>query len=150
MSGFIDPDDLSLRAARDLGSHAVELHTGEYANARGEEKATALAKLRAAAALLGIGRGDDTAPGIGQRRLAMIRPKSNRSTSPAKPWPTARPSAIRSLSSCSTCPALLVPSARGLPPSMYVAVIAPATFAWSLRTDDRVYYRSAGGGVLVG
>jgi hypothetical protein len=35
----------------------------------------------AAAALLGIGRGDDTAPGIGQRRLAMIRP--NERTTPA-------------------------------------------------------------------
>lgn len=30
---FVDPDDDALRAAVDMGAHAVELHTGEYANA---------------------------------------------------------------------------------------------------------------------
>jgi pyridoxine 5-phosphate synthase len=31
---FIDPDEASLQVSKDLGAHAVELHTGEYANAR--------------------------------------------------------------------------------------------------------------------
>ena len=31
---FIDPDEDAIRAAVDLGADAIELHTGEYANAR--------------------------------------------------------------------------------------------------------------------
>jgi pyridoxine 5-phosphate synthase len=36
---FIDPDEASLEASADLGAHAVELHTGEYANAAPGESA---------------------------------------------------------------------------------------------------------------
>ena len=46
---FIDPVDAAVRVSADLGTAAVELHTGEYANARGEERAAALDRLRAAA-----------------------------------------------------------------------------------------------------
>ena len=46
---FIDPDDDALQASADLGVTAVELHTGEYANAVDrEERDTQLARLRAA------------------------------------------------------------------------------------------------------
>lgn len=45
---FIDPDSTALRAAAELGADAVELHTGEYANARGEERGRQLARLEAA------------------------------------------------------------------------------------------------------
>jgi pyridoxine 5-phosphate synthase len=42
---FIDPDLSALERSAELGADAVELHTGEYANARGEEKARELARL---------------------------------------------------------------------------------------------------------
>ncbi len=48
---FIDPDEDSVRASAELGAEAVELHTGEYANARGDERARQLARLAGAAAL---------------------------------------------------------------------------------------------------
>jgi pyridoxine 5-phosphate synthase len=48
---FIDPDADAVRATADLGADAVELHTGEYANTRGAERAGQLARLARAAAL---------------------------------------------------------------------------------------------------
>ncbi len=45
---FIDPDAQALEASKDLGVEAVELHTGEYANARGTERAEQLARLKGA------------------------------------------------------------------------------------------------------
>jgi pyridoxine 5-phosphate synthase len=50
---FVDPDPDTLRASRDLGADAVELHTGEYANAwrPGRVPVPALDRLRRAAAL---------------------------------------------------------------------------------------------------
>jgi pyridoxine 5-phosphate synthase len=48
---FIDPDERSLRVSLELGVEAVELHTGEYANARGVERDAQLTRLRRAAAL---------------------------------------------------------------------------------------------------
>ena len=47
---FIDPDPESVDRTKDLGAHAAELHTGEYANAAGDEdRAAELARLEAAA-----------------------------------------------------------------------------------------------------
>jgi pyridoxine 5-phosphate synthase len=48
---FVDPDPESIRVSADLGANAVELHTGEYANARGAERRDQLDRLRRAAAL---------------------------------------------------------------------------------------------------
>jgi len=48
---FIDPDEDTIRAAVDLGADAIELHTGEYANARGVEREEQLARLSRSAAL---------------------------------------------------------------------------------------------------
>ncbi len=48
---FIDPDPDAIRASVDLGTDAIELHTGEYANTRGLERSTQLDRLRRAAAL---------------------------------------------------------------------------------------------------
>jgi pyridoxine 5-phosphate synthase len=48
---FIDPDAEAIRASVDLGVQAVELHTGEYANARGGARAEQLSRLKRAAAL---------------------------------------------------------------------------------------------------
>jgi pyridoxine 5-phosphate synthase len=58
VSLFVDPSEAALRASAELGAEAVELHTGEYANARGEGRAHELARLGAAAARgreLGLG-----------------------------------------------------------------------------------------------
>lgn len=48
---FIDPDEDALRASQELGVDAVELHTGEYANAGGEERACQLSRIEHAAEL---------------------------------------------------------------------------------------------------
>ncbi|MCG6956343.1 MAG: pyridoxine 5'-phosphate synthase [Gemmatimonadetes bacterium] len=48
---FIDPDDAAIRASADMGVDAVELHTGEYANTRGEERRGRLARLGQGASL---------------------------------------------------------------------------------------------------
>lgn len=45
VSAFIDPDDKQVELAAQIGCHAVELHTGEYANARGEQAAGQLERL---------------------------------------------------------------------------------------------------------
>ncbi|HEX8431343.1 MAG TPA: pyridoxine 5'-phosphate synthase [Longimicrobium sp.] len=50
VSLFIDPDADAVRATAGLGAEAVELHTGEYANTRGAERAEQLGRLRRAAA----------------------------------------------------------------------------------------------------
>ncbi|MFC1575131.1 pyridoxine 5'-phosphate synthase [Gemmatimonadota bacterium] len=42
---FIDPTPEALRHSLELGADAVEFHTGDYANARGEERGEALARL---------------------------------------------------------------------------------------------------------
>jgi len=46
---FIDPDDEAIRTSVDLGVDAVELHTGEFANAVGGERLARVARLRDAA-----------------------------------------------------------------------------------------------------
>lgn len=48
---FIDPDEEAIRVSADLGVDAVEFHTGEYANTRGEERQAQLARLNGAASL---------------------------------------------------------------------------------------------------
>jgi pyridoxine 5-phosphate synthase len=42
---FIDPDPGALERSRELGAQAVELHTGEYANARGDARGVELDRL---------------------------------------------------------------------------------------------------------
>jgi pyridoxine 5-phosphate synthase len=42
---FIDPDPESLERSKELGADAVELHTGEYANARGDARGAELVRL---------------------------------------------------------------------------------------------------------
>ena len=55
---FIDPDAESLRLSKEVGAQAVELHTGEYANATRDTRGEELARLVRAAqvgAELGLG-----------------------------------------------------------------------------------------------
>jgi pyridoxine 5-phosphate synthase len=49
VSLFVDPDPVQLAAAAELRADFVELHTGTYANAAGEERARELHRLQAAA-----------------------------------------------------------------------------------------------------
>ena len=49
VSLFIDPDRVQIAVAEALGADRVELHTGAYCEARGEERDTALDRLRRAA-----------------------------------------------------------------------------------------------------
>lgn len=49
VSLFIDPEIQQIKAARRIGATCVELHTGYYANARGQARAEELAKLSDAA-----------------------------------------------------------------------------------------------------
>lgn len=46
---FVDPSEDAIRVARELGADAIELHTGEYANASREARQMQLSRLRAAA-----------------------------------------------------------------------------------------------------
>ena len=50
VSMFIEPDPAQLDAARDLGAPVVELHTGAYCDAKGEEQERQLARIVTAAA----------------------------------------------------------------------------------------------------
>ena len=53
VSLFADPDSEQIQAASQVGAHAVELHTGHFANARTpEDREVALARLRTAAKLI--------------------------------------------------------------------------------------------------
>ena len=45
VSAFIDPEEKQIQLARQLGFEAVELHTGEYANAKGDAIEPQLARL---------------------------------------------------------------------------------------------------------
>lgn len=48
VSLFLDPDSLQIEAGAELGAEAVELHTGQYALARGADQVNELEKLIAA------------------------------------------------------------------------------------------------------
>jgi len=50
VSMFIEPDRRQLEASKALGAPVVELHTGAYANASGDERERLLEKIREAAA----------------------------------------------------------------------------------------------------
>ncbi|MDR0476801.1 MAG: pyridoxine 5'-phosphate synthase [Desulfobulbaceae bacterium] len=51
VSLFIDPEEAQIEAAREIGATFVELHTGKYADNKGEERLHHLAQIEAAAAL---------------------------------------------------------------------------------------------------
>jgi pyridoxine 5-phosphate synthase len=51
VSAFIDPDETQINTAHQMGFNAVELHTGEYARATGEEAVEQLERLKRASRL---------------------------------------------------------------------------------------------------
>jgi pyridoxine 5-phosphate synthase len=52
VSAFIDPDERQIAAAQDMGFDAIELHTGEYGNAQGDELIDQLHRLKRAGELV--------------------------------------------------------------------------------------------------
>ncbi len=52
VSAFIDPDEKQIATAAQMGFDAIELHTGEYANANGDEVERQLERLRRGAAMV--------------------------------------------------------------------------------------------------
>lgn len=52
VSLFIDPDQEQVRLAKELGVQAVELHTGQYADTRGQEQIEQLERLQRASELV--------------------------------------------------------------------------------------------------
>ncbi len=62
---FIDPDEATVRHSAELGVEAIELHTGEYANARTAAEAQLQVDRLRAAAVLGRGLGLDVHAGHG-------------------------------------------------------------------------------------
>ena len=51
VSLFIDPEEAQIEAASEIGATFVELHTGKYADSKGQEMLAHLAEIKAAAAL---------------------------------------------------------------------------------------------------
>jgi len=49
VSLFIDPEEQQIAASKEVGAHAIEFHTGTYANAQGDAVAAELERLHAAA-----------------------------------------------------------------------------------------------------
>jgi pyridoxine 5-phosphate synthase len=70
---FINPDDDAIRASVDLGADAIELHTGEYANAAGVERERQLDRLqRAADAGRAAGLGVHAGHGLTYENVAPV------------------------------------------------------------------------------
>ena len=74
VSLFLDPDEAQIAAAGELGADAVELHTGEYANADGDERAaTELQRLaRAGAKVVQLGMALHAGHGLTYRNVKPI------------------------------------------------------------------------------
>ena len=70
---FIDPDVEAIRISRDLGVDAIEVHTGEYANAVGVERAEQLERLaRASEAARGLGLAVHAGHGLTYENVAPV------------------------------------------------------------------------------
>ena len=73
VSLFIDPLEEQVRAAVELGAPVVELHTGAFANAQGEERAGELARLRDVAELAaGLGLQVNAGHGLSYQNLPYL------------------------------------------------------------------------------
>lgn len=73
VSLFIDPDEEQVEAARSVGADAIELHTGEFANASDKARPKALKRLAAAARFgLRAGLQVNAGHGINYRNLDDI------------------------------------------------------------------------------
>ena len=70
---FIDPDLDTVRRAAELGADAIELHTGEFANARGADRNRQVERLQAAAELgRGLGLAVHAGHGLTYENVAPV------------------------------------------------------------------------------
>lgn len=75
VSLFIDPDPAQVRASQEAGADMIELHTGAFANRSGSERATEVARLKAAAELgHSIGLQINAGHGLTTRNIADLFP----------------------------------------------------------------------------
>ncbi len=73
VSLFLDPDSRQIEAAQTLEADAVELHTGKYALAKGEEQREELAALTAAGKLIrGLGMGLHAGHGLNYHNTPAV------------------------------------------------------------------------------
>jgi len=73
VSMFIDPDAAQVRASADIKADFVELHTGAYANAKGDAQENELRRLEEAAELAqGLGLIVNAGHGLTVRNLAPV------------------------------------------------------------------------------
>lgn len=73
VSLFIDPEPQQIQAARDIGAPAVELHTGAYAGARGNEQTRQWERLNDAAfAAAGLGLTVNAGHGLNIHNVAPV------------------------------------------------------------------------------
>ncbi len=73
VSLFVDPDEVQLEAAAELGAPFVELHTGTYANAAGDVKARELERImRAAIRAVELGLRVNAGHGLDYRNAAPV------------------------------------------------------------------------------
>ena len=75
VSLFIDPLPGQIEAAREVGADKIEIHTGDYANARGDdERKVRLAEIRRAAQLaVGLGLGVNAGHGLNYVNISAIK-----------------------------------------------------------------------------
>ena len=74
VSLFIEPSPDQMEAARDLGAEIIELHTGAFANGKGEEQQGELRRLKSAAQFAyDLGLQVNAGHGINYANIAMIR-----------------------------------------------------------------------------
>ena len=74
VSMFIEPDARQIEASRELQAEMVELHTGAFANAQGEEQTKELARLQEAAKFAhSLGLQVNAGHGINYENIAKIR-----------------------------------------------------------------------------
>ena len=73
VSLFIDPEEAQIEAAQEIGATFVELHTGRYADTKGQERQHHLAQIEAAAAMAsGLGLVVNAGHGLDYRNTAPV------------------------------------------------------------------------------
>lgn len=78
VSLFIEPSPDQIEMARELGAEIIELHTGAFANAQGEEQQGEFRRLRSAAEFAsGLGLQVNAGHGISYTNIGMLRAVSH-------------------------------------------------------------------------
>ena len=74
VSMFIEPEEIQIRASKNLGAEVVELHTGAFANAEGDAQLNQLERIvRASELAFSLGLQVNAGHGINYQNIALIR-----------------------------------------------------------------------------